>query len=337
MLIMEDSDPESPDASADGLLDEYNGVHSNQQDKKMHLIGHRGASESAPENTMEAMKLAFQQGARGIEFDIQVSKDGQVFLLHDNTLLRTASKKCPDKLQADGMSQEAYVQLLGQDVSTLDYDAFIKHVDVGSWKGSCFSGARASLMTEVMAAIPAGSYALCEIKGGDLAAAEAVTRLVRDQGWGADVLSFIGFDLSVMAETKRLLTEYGLAAMRVFIVKDVNSEEEAFQVIAQAQTNSLDGIDFQADLAIVTETVVAASRAAGLQIGVWVWDELPDSDTASTVDGFVELGIDFFTSNMPEPVHQLAFFSKVAEATQCWLEAQSTCEAVARTEVCVEA
>ena len=50
---------------------------------------HRGASDHAPENTLPAFELALEQGADGVEFDVQLSKDGAVVLVHDDTLDRT--------------------------------------------------------------------------------------------------------------------------------------------------------------------------------------------------------------------------------------------------------
>ena len=50
---------------------------------------HRGASDHAPENTLPAIEFAVEQGADGIEFDVQLSKDGAVVLMHDETLERT--------------------------------------------------------------------------------------------------------------------------------------------------------------------------------------------------------------------------------------------------------
>lgn len=53
------------------------------------IYGHRGASASAPENTLSAFRLAIQQAADGIEFDVKVTRDGKVIVLHDQTLQRT--------------------------------------------------------------------------------------------------------------------------------------------------------------------------------------------------------------------------------------------------------
>jgi glycerophosphoryl diester phosphodiesterase len=53
------------------------------------IIGHRGASADAPENTLAAFALALEQGADGIEFDVQLCADGVPVAMHDDTVDRT--------------------------------------------------------------------------------------------------------------------------------------------------------------------------------------------------------------------------------------------------------
>lgn len=55
------------------------------------IYGHRGASSEAPENTMAAFRLAYAQGAEGLELDVQMSKDGKLIVIHDETLERTTN------------------------------------------------------------------------------------------------------------------------------------------------------------------------------------------------------------------------------------------------------
>ncbi len=52
-------------------------------------IAHRGASGQAPENTLAAFRLAIAAGARHIETDLRITKDGRVVAMHDVSLLRT--------------------------------------------------------------------------------------------------------------------------------------------------------------------------------------------------------------------------------------------------------
>jgi glycerophosphoryl diester phosphodiesterase len=53
------------------------------------IIGHRGASAVAPENTMSAFREAIAAGSDGIEFDVRLTRDGVPIIIHDNTLRRT--------------------------------------------------------------------------------------------------------------------------------------------------------------------------------------------------------------------------------------------------------
>lgn len=57
--------------------------------KKSLIFGHRGACGYAPENTLEAFRLALQQGADGYELDVHMTKDGELVVIHDETVDRT--------------------------------------------------------------------------------------------------------------------------------------------------------------------------------------------------------------------------------------------------------
>lgn len=52
------------------------------------ILAHRGANTFAPENTIEAFRIAIEQGADGLELDVHLSKDGEVMVFHDLTLAR---------------------------------------------------------------------------------------------------------------------------------------------------------------------------------------------------------------------------------------------------------
>jgi glycerophosphoryl diester phosphodiesterase len=55
------------------------------------ILGHRGASGEAPENTLRAFALAAEQGADGIELDVQPAADGALVIMHDDTVDRTTN------------------------------------------------------------------------------------------------------------------------------------------------------------------------------------------------------------------------------------------------------
>ena len=57
------------------------------------IWAHRGASGSAPENTLVAFQRAIDLGADGIELDVQITKDGELVVCHDEKIDRTSNGK----------------------------------------------------------------------------------------------------------------------------------------------------------------------------------------------------------------------------------------------------
>lgn len=56
-----------------------------------HIVAHRGGGKLAPENTLAAIDTGARFGHTMIEFDVKLSQDGQIFLLHDDNLERTSN------------------------------------------------------------------------------------------------------------------------------------------------------------------------------------------------------------------------------------------------------
>lgn len=59
-------------------------------------VAHRGASAYAPEHTLEAYRLAIEQGAEYVEQDLSLTKDGVLVCSHDPSLERTTNVEYPD-------------------------------------------------------------------------------------------------------------------------------------------------------------------------------------------------------------------------------------------------
>lgn len=93
------------------------------------LIAHRGASGTAPENTMAAFERAVASGAKAIELDVTVSADGVPILLHDETLDRTTNGTGP---------------------VILKNWAELKKLDAGSWFGPEFADATIPSLQETL-------------------------------------------------------------------------------------------------------------------------------------------------------------------------------------------
>lgn len=92
------------------------------------IVAHRGGGKLAPENTLAGIDTGAERGHKMIEFDVKLSSDGEIFLLHDDTLDRTSN--------GWGIAgQLAWEKLL--------------QLDVGSWFGNDFVGERLPLLSQV--------------------------------------------------------------------------------------------------------------------------------------------------------------------------------------------
>ena len=121
-----------------------------QQSAKKQLVAHRGASAYAPEHTLEAYRLAIEQGADYVEQDLAVTKDGVLVCIHDLTLERTTNVEevFPDRFMLDKSGSGTKRWLVGD--FTL---AEIKRLDAGSWFNPKFAGARIPTFQEAIDAV----------------------------------------------------------------------------------------------------------------------------------------------------------------------------------------
>lgn len=124
------------------------------------LCAHRGAMGSHPENTIPAFRAAVEAGAHMIEFDVQMTKDNRMVVIHDSSVDRTTNGK--GKL------------------SELTFDE-IRKLDSGSWKAQEFTGLQIPTPEEVLNEMPHNVWINIHIKGeGELPV--ILARLVESQG-----------------------------------------------------------------------------------------------------------------------------------------------------------
>lgn len=94
------------------------------------IVAHRGGGKLAPENTLAAIDTGARYGHRMIEFDAKLTLDGEIFLLHDDTLQRTTN--------GWGVAGELSWEQL-------------KQLDAGGWFSTSFRLERLPLLQEVAA------------------------------------------------------------------------------------------------------------------------------------------------------------------------------------------
>ncbi len=101
------------------------------------VIGHRGAGSLAPDNTLEAMELAWSMGIIP-EVDIRTTKDGHLVMFHDNDFSRILPNASPE-MKKKGVEKLDYVE--------------VRKLDVGSWRGAKYAGLKVVSLEEIKEAL----------------------------------------------------------------------------------------------------------------------------------------------------------------------------------------
>lgn len=149
------------------------------------IIGHRGASYLAPENTLAAVRLAFELGADAAEIDIYLSSDGRIVALHDETTERTTNR---DWVVAEHTLAE------------------LRTLDAGSWKHAKYANERLPTLAEMLAVVPDGKRIFIEIKcGAEILPELRRVLLATDKRPRETVL--IDFNFETIVAAKRLMPD----------------------------------------------------------------------------------------------------------------------------------
>ena len=204
----------------------------------MLIIAHRGASTLAPENTLKAFTLAFEQQSDGIEFDTY-QHDDAIMVFHDKTLGRTTN--------GSGFLLQTSL-------------ADLKQLDAGE-------GEVIPTLEEVLATVPDG--ALCNIEVKHLRNAEAwvqdVKRAVEDAQINPNSLLISSFNHHWLAEISALWPQVAIGALTATYALD------ATYCARQLKAKSIN-----IELDVVNADFVNAAKQEGLDVYVYTGDEPED-------------------------------------------------------------
>ena len=234
------------------------------------IIAHRGASDDAPENTVAAFQLGWEQKADACELDIRLSKDGRIVAIHDSTTRRTAR-----------VSRRVSAQTLEK----------LRSLDAGSWKGAQWKGERIPTLEEVLGTVPDGKRLFIEIKCGPEVLPE-MERVLNASGKNAQQSVIIGFDFATMKQAREHFPHsaiYWVASPKKW---SGGKRPSADALIAKAKSANLDGLDLDRRFAIDGE-FVSRVKDAGLKLCVWTVND------AAVAGKLVALGVDGITTNRP--------------------------------------
>jgi glycerophosphoryl diester phosphodiesterase len=238
--------------------------------RPVEIVGHRGASFDAPENTVASIKLAWEQKADAAEFDVYLSKDGQVVVIHD-----------ADTKRVGGVGMKVAASTLAE----------LRTVDVGKWKGERFAGEKIPTLAEVLATVPAGKRVFIEVKCGPEIVPE-LDRVLKASKLKPEQTAVISFSAPVVAAVKKArpdLKGYWIVSLAA---KKGTPSPTAEGLIAKAKEIAADGLDLSASPALDR---AFADKVKAAKLGLWVWT-VNDVPTAKRM---VAAGVDGITTDRP--------------------------------------
>src|SRR5262245_7932255 len=237
---------------------------------KVEIVGHRGASFDAPENTLASVKLAWEQKADAAEFDVFLSKDGKIVVIHDANTKRTAG--------ADMKIAE----------TTLDE---LRKLGVGKWKDAKFADEKIPTLEEVLATVPAGKRVFIEVKCGPEIVPE-LDRVLKAGKLKSEQTCVNSFNADVIAATKKDRPDLPCYCIVKLAPKNAKPRT-AEELIAKAKEIKADGLDLSATRAILDKAFGDKVKAAGLKLYVWT---VNDVELAKQM---IAAGVESITTDKP--------------------------------------
>jgi glycerophosphoryl diester phosphodiesterase len=237
---------------------------------EVEIVAHRGASHDAPENSVSAIKLAWEQGADGSEFDVYLSSDKQIVVMHDKNTKRTAG-----------------IDLLISKTAAAD----LQKLDIGTWKSPKFKDERIPALADMLATVPKGKQAFIEVKCGPEIVPE-LEKALKAAKLKPEHTPVIAFNAKVIEAFKKARPDVP-AYWLVGLHKEGDKlPPTAESLIKKAKEIKADGLDLSAN---ETLDAVYAKKIldAGLKLYVYTVDK------PELAKRMVKVGVHGITTNRP--------------------------------------
>ncbi len=242
------------------------------------VTAHRGFSGKAPENTLAAFRAAIEVGCDMIELDVHLIRDGEVVVIHDDTLERTT----------DGRGAVAGKTL-----------AELRGLDAGAWFAPRFSGERIPTLVEVLALARDRILVNIELKKGKNfpytmeELADQALSVVEIAGM-ADRVLFSSFD---SAAVERIRERNPRLPVALIVERPWMNPGEAgggkIYPILNCRTRVLNGEN------------IRRAHAGGVRVHVWTVNR------PAAMARFIALGVDGIMTNHPDRL--IALLQETAE------------------------
>ncbi|WP_405838908.1 glycerophosphodiester phosphodiesterase [Streptomyces sp. NBC_01518] len=248
------------------------------------VVAHRGASSYAPENTLASIDKAAQLGFQWVENDVQRTKDGELVVIHDDSLKRTTDvqKVFPDRAPWKVKDFTA---------------AEIARLDAGSWFGPAFTGTRVPTLTQYMREVEHNHESLLlEIKNPELypGIEQQTLKLLGNEGWlDEEHLDDRLIVQSFSADSIRIVHDLKPAIRTAFLGTPAVSALQSYAAFTDLINPSYGSISMGYVSAVHGHT---GPHGSPMEVYAWTVDDAP---TAWKVAGY---GVDGIITNKPDVV-----------------------------------
>ena len=243
-------------------------------------LAHRGASAYAPENTLEAYRLAVESGTGGLELDVHMTRDGQVVVMHDDDVDRLTDGAGP-------IREKTLNELENLDVG------YRFSPDGGSTFPYRGSGLKIPTLQEVLQQFPNIPINL-DIKEDQPGFEEAVLRII--QKHGAEDRTFVASQKYRVARRFRRLsggavpTSSSQLEVAIFLV----ASRLRLERLLRPSYAALQVPPNHRGVALVTPRFISAAHNLGVRVDVWTIDDPEEAHR------LLDLGVDVVMTNRPE-------------------------------------
>lgn len=236
--------------------------------RKVAVVAHRGASGTFPENTARAFREAICLGVEMIEFDVRMSADGQLIVIHDETVDRTSN----------GSGRVAEMTL-----------AEIETLDAGGWFAAEFAGERFLTLSQTLELMPPEMRLNVHVKASEVDREQLISKvveeLVRRERLGT---AFVASDQASLILARQLEPRLEICNLSVNPPEDYVRRSQAIGCRILQPGN-----------AMTTAELVAEAHRFGMEVNPFY------ADDEQEMRRLIDCGVDGILTNFPQRLQAL--------------------------------
>ncbi len=247
-------------------------------------LAHRGGAALAPENTMVAFERALALGADGLDLDVRASRDGELVVIHDETVDRTT----------DGTGRVSDMTLAELQALDAGYRYSVDNGQTFPYRGQ---GVKIPTLREVLSAFPDARVNI-EIKQVDPPIEKALADLILEMGAQERVM-VVAADGDVIERFRHLAPGVATAAARGEVTWFYWMQRLRLDAFYRPTASALQVPERSGDVVLVTPRFVKAAHARGMKVIVWT------VNTPDRMRRLLQMGVDGIITDRPDLLRQV--------------------------------